>query len=158
MAWIAILMSMVFMTYFQATVTTALTVQKLNGDINGIQDLSGRKVGSLVGSTGASYLKNLNMTPIEFSKIEEAEAALDKKEIDAVVYDAPVLLYYVATKGNGKTRIVGNMLRKEKYGIMFPRGSALRKPINEALLKLTEDGTYEALYAKWFSATQSASQ
>jgi ABC-type amino acid transport substrate-binding protein len=35
-----------------------------------------------------------------------------------------------------------------------PAASA-RKPVNEALLKLKENGTYELLYAKWFGATGS---
>jgi polar amino acid transport system substrate-binding protein len=74
------------------------------------------------------------------------------------VFDAPVLLYYVANKGSNKARLVGPMLRKQNYGIMFPRGSTLRKPVNEALLKLNEDGTYEALYKKWFASTQNVGQ
>jgi polar amino acid transport system substrate-binding protein len=72
------------------------------------------------------------------------------------VFDSPVLLYYAATAGRHTVRIVGPMLRKENYGILFPRGSALRKPVNEALLTLRESGIYDAIYAKWFSVTQSA--
>jgi polar amino acid transport system substrate-binding protein len=155
MAALAILVSMVFMSYFQATITTALTVQSLKGDINGPQDLIGRRVGTTTGSTAATYLKNLDIPPSEFQKIDQAFLALENKQLDAVVFDSPVLLYYAATAGRNKVRIVGPMLRKENYGILFPRGSALRKPVNEALLKLREDGTYDALYAKWFSVTQS---
>jgi polar amino acid transport system substrate-binding protein len=155
LAAMAILVSMVFMSYFQATITSALTIQTLKGDINGPEDLAGRKVGSTAGSTTVSYLKTLNVTATEFQKINEAFIALENKQLDAVVFDSPVLLYYAATAGRSKVQIVGPMLRKENYGILFPRGSALRKPVNEALLTLRENGTYDALYAKWFSATQS---
>jgi polar amino acid transport system substrate-binding protein len=154
LAALAILVSMVFMAYFQATITTALTVQTLRGDINGPEDLQGRKVGTTAGSTASAYLKNLDIVPVEFQKIDQSFLALDNKQLDAVVFDAPVLLYYAATKGRNKVRIVGPMLRKENYGILFPPGSVLRKPVNEALLKLRENGTYDALYAKWFSVTQ----
>ncbi len=153
LAAMAILVSMVFMSYFQATITTALTVQTLRGDINGPEDLQGRKVGTLTGSTAALYLKNINVVPIEFDTITPTFEALENKKLDAVVYDSPVLLYYAATGGRNKVRIVGPMLRKENYGILFPRGSALRKPVNEALLTLRENGTYDTIYAKWFSAT-----
>ncbi|MDE2446018.1 MAG: transporter substrate-binding domain-containing protein [Alphaproteobacteria bacterium] len=156
MAALAILVSMVFMSYFQATITTALTVQSLRGDINGPEDLPGRKVGTTTGSTAASYLKTLDVNPTEFSKIAEAFTALQNKQLDAVVFDSPVLLFYAATEGRNKVQVVGPMLRKENYGILFPRGSTLRKPVNEALLTLRENGTYESLYNKWFSATQSA--
>lgn len=156
LAAMAILVSMVFMSYFQATITSALTIQTLKGDINGPEDLAGRKVGTTTGSTAAGYLKTLDVTPTEFSKITEAFTALENKQLDAVVFDSPVLLYYAATQGRNKVQIVGPMLRKENYGILFPRGSNLRKPVNEALLTLRENGTYDALYAKWFSATQLA--
>ncbi len=156
LAAMAILVSMVFMSYFQATITSALTVQTLKGDINGPDDLNGRRVGSTAGSTTISFLKTLNVNATEFQKINEAFTALENKQLDAVVFDSPVLLYYAATQGRNKVQIVGPMLRKENYGILFPRGSGLRKPVNEALLTLRENGTYDALYAKWFSATQSA--
>ena len=42
--------------------------------------------------------------------------------------------------------------KEETYGIALPTGSPLRKPINEALLKLMQDGGYEEIYNKWFSA------
>ena len=155
LAAMAILVSMVFMSYFQATITSALTIQTLKGDINGPEDLAGRKVGTTTGSTAAGYLKSLDVTPTEFSKITEAFMALENKQLDAVVFDSPVLLYYAASQGRNKVQIVGPMLRKENYGILFPRGSTLRKPVNEALLTLRENGTYDALYAKWFAAAQS---
>jgi polar amino acid transport system substrate-binding protein len=144
--------SLFFTSYFTAAITTALTVQQLKGDINGPEDLPGRKVGTTKGSTAATFLSGINAVPVEFSRIEDAFSALEAKNIDAVVFDAPVLLYYAANKGAGKVRIAGSMLKKENYGIMFPQGSDLRKPVNEALLKLRENGTYDTLYNKWFSA------
>jgi polar amino acid transport system substrate-binding protein len=118
--------------------------------------LLGRKVGTTTGSTASNYLTKLDIVPVEFQKIDQAFIALENKQLDAVVFDAPVLLYYAATKGRNKVRIVGPMLLKENYGILFPRGSALRKPVNEALLKLREGGTYDAIYAKWFAGTISS--
>jgi len=34
--------------------------------------------------------------------------------------------------------------------IALAAGSTLRKPINEALLAMYADGTYEHIYEKWF--------
>jgi polar amino acid transport system substrate-binding protein len=39
----------------------------------------------------------------------------------------------------------------EKYGIAVASGSPLRKHINEALLKMYAGGSYDDIYAKWFS-------
>ena len=38
----------------------------------------------------------------------------------------------------------------QQYGIGFPKGSELREPVNAALKKLREDGTYAQIYRKWF--------
>ena len=43
------------------------------------------------------------------------------------------------------------MFRKESYAIALPNGSPYRKPINNALLSLQEQGTYQEIYDKWFS-------
>jgi hypothetical protein len=66
---------------------------------------------------------------------------------DAVVYDAPVLLYYHPTKVR-KMQVVGNIFPKE-LGILF-HNSPYRKPVNEAT-EIRENGTYDRLYGKWFA-------
>ena len=143
-------MSVVFIAYFTAAVTSSLTVQQLRGDINSPEDLPGKRVASVKGSTSAEYLRQHNLGPVEFVKIEEAYQALQNGQIDAVVYDAPVLLFYAAHEGKSKVQTVGAIFRKENYGIVFPSNSPYRKPVNEALLKLKENGTYDQLYTKWF--------
>ena len=82
--------------------------------------------------------------------MEEVYEALHQGQIDAIVYDAPVLLHYASRQGAGKVHTVGPIFRKENYGIAFPPHSQYRKPVNEALLKLKENGTYDQLYKKWF--------
>jgi len=148
-------MSVVFIAYFTAAVTSSLTVQQLRGDINGPEDLPGKRVGSIHGSTSVEYLRQRNLEPIEFARIEEAYQALENHQIDAVVYDTPILLYYTAHDGKGKAQTVGAMFRKENYGIVFPSNSPLRKRVNEALLKLKENGAYDQLYTKWFGGAGS---
>ena len=142
--------SVVFIAYFTAAVTSSLTVQQLRGEINGPDDLPGKRVASVQGSTSAEYLRQRSVEPLEFAKVEEALEALQQGQADAVVYDAPVLLYYASHEGKGKFQTVGAIFRKENYGIAFPFDSVYRKPVNEALLKLRENGTYDQLYRKWF--------
>ena len=148
-------MSVVFIAYFTAAVTSSLTLQQLRGDINGPEDLPGKRVASIKGSTSVEYLRQHSVDPVEFAKIEEAFQALQDGQVDAVVYDAPVLLFYAAHEGKGKLQTVGAIFRKENYGIVFPSNSPNRKPVNEALLKLKENGTYDQLFKKWFGGNES---
>ena len=144
--------AVVFVAYFTANITTAMTVQQLQGDINGPEDLPGKQVATTTGSTSAQYLRQGAAQVFEFPKIEEAHDALLKGQADAVVFDAPVLLYYAAHAGKGKVSVVGPIFRKESYGIVFAQNSPYRKPVDNALLTLKENGTYQRLYDKWFGS------
>jgi polar amino acid transport system substrate-binding protein len=142
--------AVLFVAFFTAAVTSSLTVQQLQGNIKGPDDLPGKTVATVRGSTSAQYLTQHQITPIEFNTVEEAYELLEKGDADAVVYDATVLLYYASHEGKGKVQVVGPIFRKEAYGILFPAGSPYRKPVNEALLRLRENGTYDRLSAKYF--------
>lgn len=147
--------AIIFVAYFTAIATTELTVQQLQGDIKGIEDLPGKVVATTSGSTAAAYLRENKIAVSEFPKIEQAYDALLTKKADAIVFDAPVLLFYAANQGKGKVEVVGSIFREENYGIVLPNESPYRKKINSALLNLRENGTYQALYDKWFEAKKS---
>ena len=46
--------------------------------------------------------------------------------------------------------MTGGVFLRENYGIVFPTGSPLVEDVNQALLGLREDGTYDQIYRKWF--------
>jgi polar amino acid transport system substrate-binding protein len=149
------LTGVVFVSYFTASVTAALTVQQLEQGISGPQDLAGKTVATVAGSTSAAYLRNENIETVETPAIGEAIEALRAGRAQAVVYDAPVLLYYAAHEGKGKVRMTGPIFRPESYGILFPSGSTLRKELNAALLRLKESGEYRTIHRKWFTVEDS---
>jgi polar amino acid transport system substrate-binding protein len=142
--------SVVFVAYFTAAITSTLTLNQLRSDIRGPEDLPGKRVAATAGSTSSEYLLQQNIQPLQVDRIEAAYEALLQGQADAVVFDAPVLLYYAASEGKGKAHVTGPIFRKESYGIVLPQNSSMRKPINEALLLLKENGTYQRLYEKWF--------
>lgn len=144
--------AVVFIAFFTAQVTASLTVQQLQGSIQGPDDLPGKRVATTTGSTSATYLREHKATVLDFPQIDQAYDALSKGDADAVVFDAPVLKYYVAHGGKGQYRMVGDVFQKEYYGIVFMPDSRYRKPIEQALLAMKEDGSYQDLYDKWFSS------
>jgi polar amino acid transport system substrate-binding protein len=142
----------VFVAFYTAQLTATLTVQQIQGSINGPDDLTGKRVATTRGSTAAAKLRELNAQLVEVGRIEEAYQALLDKNVDAVVFDAPVLLYYSVNEGKGRVQMVGTPFQKEDYGIVFQQGDALRKQVNNVLLALREDGTYQQIYDKWFKS------
>ncbi|MFT3731072.1 MAG: transporter substrate-binding domain-containing protein [Hyphomicrobium sp.] len=143
----------IFVAYYTAQLTAALTVAQIQGDINGPDDLPGKRVATTRGSTAAAFLKEQHARVEEDASIEQAYQALLNGTVDAVVFDAPVLLYFAEHDGKGRVQIAGTVFKKEDYGIVFAEGNPLRKRVDEALLELREDGTYERLYQKWFGAS-----
>jgi len=141
----------VFVAFYTAQLAATLTVQQIQGGINGPDDLPGKKVVTTRGSTAATQLTELRAQVIEVSRIEDAYQALANKDAEAVVFDAPILLYYAANEGKGRVHMVGTPFHKEDYGIVFRSGNPLRKQVNNALLALREDGTYQQVYDKWFA-------
>jgi polar amino acid transport system substrate-binding protein len=141
----------VFVALYTAQLTATLTVRQIQGSINGPDDLAGRTVATTRGSTAANIVRELRAQVVEVGRIDEAYQALQDREVDAVVFDSPVLLYYAANEGKGRVHLVGTPFRKEDYGIIFRPGNPLRRQVNATLLQLREDGTYQQIYDKWFT-------
>lgn len=144
--------SLFVVSAFVAQITATLTVAELQSQIGSVNDLYGKRVGTTAGSTAAQFLDQRAVARQEYADIEALFEALEKEQLDAVVHDAPILAYYAATRGRGKVRVVGEMLKPEKYAIAFPQGSELVEPVNRVLLKLREDGTMARLNSQWFEA------
>ena len=142
--------SLFLISYFTASVTTALTVERLGGGISGPSDLPGKKVGAPRGTTAAKFISRAGARATQCEDIDQCYELLRSKQIVAVVFDAPVLQYYAATEGAGEFSTVGPVFQRESYGFGLPTGSTLREKINTVLLDIREDGTYGELRKKWF--------
>ncbi len=142
----------VFVANLQAILTSDRTIERLNSGISDLNDLPGKRVVTVDGSTADTFLTERGIPHGTVARIEDAYKALDSDapSADAVVYDSPVLLYYAATGGKNRVRVVGTVVKSEPYGIAFPIGSPLREDVNRTLLEITADGTYEEIYQRWF--------
>lgn len=144
------LIGVVLIAQLTATVTSSQTVARLQSDIRGPEDLPGKAIGTVPGTTAADYLSQRGLPFVTINTAAEGFRMLTQGDVQAIVYDAPTLEYWAARGGNGVLAVVGPIFRPEKYGIAVANGSPLRKSINEALLAMYEDGTYEEIYGKWF--------
>lgn len=139
-------------SYITASVTTSMTIMQLTGDIAGPDDLLGRKVATVKDSTAEMYLNERKIETQTFPTVEQAIKTMNSNKAEAVVYDAPVLLYYAASTGGKSGKVVGPLFRKQDYGIGLQEGSRYRKKINRTLLRLREQGFFDELQRKWFES------
>lgn len=139
-------------TYITATITSAMTVETLNSDIQSVNDLKEHKwpVATVAGSTAQTFLERQGLTVQGFPDVDAACAALASNKVKAVVYDAPMLLYYAKNNPDRKLGVVGELFEKQSYGIGVPQGSPYRKEITRAILALREQGYFEELENKYF--------
>ncbi len=120
--------------------------------IKGAQDLKGKTVAIKTGTSAADYAKaNFKDTELrQFPNVDNAYMELQTGRVDAAMHDTPNILYYINTAGGGKVKAVGEQMMAQQYGIAFPKGSDLVAKVNVSLAKLKQDGSYTAIYKKWF--------
>ncbi|MBR9841808.1 MAG: transporter substrate-binding domain-containing protein [Rhodobacteraceae bacterium] len=148
-----VISSLFIVSIFVATITAAVTVDALQENVESINDLDNRRVATVSGSTSADFLAKRDIAFAGYANPHEMLAAFTEGKADAVVFDGPILAYYVMADSAGEARLIDRVYRPENYGIALPAGSPLREEINRALLALREDGSYGALVDKWFGET-----
>ena len=123
----------------------SIMVLEENSDINGADDLAGKKVCSVEGSTPAKNMAakypqaQLQLTDA-YSKCLEP---LRQKQVDAVTTDNVILSGFV-DQNAGEFKIVGEPFTEEPYGIGLKKGDdEFRNFINDVLEKAFEDGRWE---------------
>lgn len=151
-ATILVVSSLFIVSIFVAHITAAMTVNAIQSSVQSVNDLYGKKVGTTSGSTAEAFLNGRDIDSEWFASLDTLIEAFEAEEIEAVVFDAPILSYYANTDGQGIGELVGPVFLRENYGLALPTASPLREPINRILLRFREDGTYEALYAEWFGS------
>jgi len=125
-----------------------------NSTIKGPADLKGKIVGVQIDTTGQTKAEELQpkvgIKEIQkFDTILVAFEALEQGKVDAIINDYPVNMYVSGKRG--KTKVVTEIKTNEQYGIGVRMGNdALLKSINGALKTVRDDGTYTAIYKKWF--------
>ena len=144
--------SIIFVAYYTAILTSNLTVATITSRIGSPADLIGKRVCTVANTTSPPALTKLGVQFTGAPKIADCYAGLANGSFDAVVYDAPVLEYYVNHEGAGLAALAGPVFKDEDYGLAFPLGSPLKEQADNALLSMQEDGQYDLLKQKWFGA------
>ncbi|HBZ58113.1 MAG TPA: basic amino acid ABC transporter substrate-binding protein [Sutterella sp.] len=129
-----------------------VVVRAENRDIRTERDLEGKRLGVSIGSTGEIAAKKIAGAKVRvFNQLNEAFWELRNGGVDAVINDIPTNDYYVTTAGKGKVKSLALALTEEDLGIAVRKGNReLLGKINRGLERILADGTYAALYRKWF--------
>lgn len=134
-----------------ATATQVIIVKE-GSDIAGPDDLTSKKIGVQLGTTGDIYADDIEDAEVErYNKGFEAVQALTQDKIDAVVIDGEPAKEFVAEADGLK--ILDEAFTEEEYAIAVAKDNDdLLKKMNEALASLKESGKIDEIVAKYISA------
>ncbi len=124
---------------------------KEGSSIESLKDLDGKTVAAQQGTTGLELAKEeLGGSEIRpYPEGPDAVNALKSGTVEGVIIDAPVAQN--AVEKSGGIEIAEKVPTEETYGIAVAQGEEeLLDEINKALKEVEDDGTYKAIYEKWF--------
>lgn len=119
-----------------------------DSDIAGKDDLAGKLLCSVTGSTSAENVKKdiPDVQLQEYGTYSECVAQLANGTLDAVTTDDTILAGFAAqTDYAGKFKVVGAPFSTENYGVGLNKEDERCEDINKALTELWEDGTMDTI-------------
>lgn len=130
---------------------------RADSDIKGPEDMAGKKLCSVVGSTPAQNVKknHPDVDLIEQDTYSKCVSALDSKSVDALTTDNVILAGYAAQKQYaGKLKVVGKPFTTERYGVGLKKGdTALCEKVNKALTEMVDSGEWQKALDKTVGAS-----
>lgn len=147
MVWM--LAALLIVSFFTASITSALTVGQLSQQIRSSEDLGSARVASVAGTTSAAWLDRRN---IDFEKSTDLDASLDllsAGKIDAVVYDAPLLRWEIRQRFRRSLKILPLLLERQDYAFALPDSSPLREAIDASLLQAINSPDWQSRVAEY---------
>lgn len=137
--------------YFEARQLIAVPAAS---PVRTLQDLAGRKVGVVTGSTADDVAsRTFGKTSPNIRRFDTTPlivAELVAGGVDAAIGDNGVIAYRVQEHKGLKT-VDDPAFPREYFGIVVKKGNtALRDRLNAGLAAIVADGTYARLYRTWF--------
>ena len=141
--------------YFTAGLS--VLVPDSTDDVQGIEQLQGKRVATQLGTTSVDFIKRRipQARLIPYPDQSQMFMAVMTGAADAAVFDRPTLEYFVNVKGQGRVKVVGPLYQGEDYGIALPKRSPWLPRVNKALEDMKHDGTLKAIVKTWFHSMPS---
>lgn len=139
--------SIIAIAVFTAGITAALTVRSLQGNVQGVTDLTKVRVGAVAGTSTEVSLVRMRANFLTFPSARDGLLALRERRIDAFVYDRPLLAWTINHEFRSTVQLLDATFEPQHYAFALPTGSPLRKPLNLSILKAVQSPWWdEALY------------
>lgn len=147
-SWMVI--SLIFAGTMIAGISSTLTLTGMDSKIiSTAEELTNKKVAVLEGAPAVQFVKSHGAEEVPVENIDAAYKLLKNKQVDAMVFDRPILQYFFTTHPDKEVVISNAQYLKQGYGFVFPLNSEKFHEINIDLLKLKENGKLDDIVQEW---------
>ena len=140
--------SIVLVSTFIATVSSALTVGQLRSDIRTLRDLPGLRVGVVEGSGAQEYLDALKVDAAPYADVDAGLRELVRGNLDAFVDEWPVLRYLQRETFTDRIAVVAQPLSQGYVGFALPLNSPRRRELDVTLLDVIDDPIWQDIVSE----------
>ncbi len=147
-AWM--LVAMITASSLTAGIASALTLQHLEHTaIESADQLRARRVATVRGSTAEAFADQNGARVVSATELGGAVARLAQGDADAVVFDEPMIQYYLREHPTAPFDRAERTYEPQGYGFAVPVGSGLGHRLDVALERLRESGRLRAIERRW---------
>ncbi|KAI2651311.1 Glutamate receptor 1 [Labeo rohita] len=135
--------TLIIISSYTANLAAFLTVERMVSPIESAEDLAKQTeiaYGTLDGGSTKEFFRTTDEGVVRVRKSKGKYAYLLESTMNE----------YIEQRKPCDTMKVGGNLDSKGYGVATPKGSALRNPVNLAVLKLNEQGLLDKLKNKWW--------
>jgi polar amino acid transport system substrate-binding protein len=156
MAWM--FASIFLVALFSASLASSFVVHRLTAVVTSPNDLACVRVAGVAGTAGEQWLNAQGFRARSYPFVIQAIKALRRGDVQALVYEKPILGHLIAEYGWRELQVLPHTLAVRDYAIALPTNSPLRKSINRALLKIVQGPDWKELVKHYVGATDQVAQ
>jgi ABC-type amino acid transport substrate-binding protein len=145
--------SIITLAVFTGGITSAITTHQLQGLVRNVDDLRSLRVGVVNGTSSAGFLDQERIVHRSFGDPAAALNALRTANVDALVYDRP-LLSWMVRQSFPSLQVLSVTLDRQNYAIALPLNSELRVPLDVALLGAVTSPWWQQVLYRYLGQAQ----
>jgi polar amino acid transport system substrate-binding protein len=141
-------------SYFTASIASALTVSKIGDNIQSPSDLKNITVGVVKGTISESYLSKHRIDYSTANSFDELVAQLENKEIDALLSDYPLIKYYMNINKKSDFRMLPHKLNEFFYAVGISDKFQNEELLNQTILEHIESDQWQDELYNYFGDSE----
>jgi len=145
------LVSVALISILSTSIISKMTADRVASGLRLTEaELTGKRLAAVAHSSGAEYLDERHLHYAPFDDLPAALTALEQGHADAVVNSIGALQYLIAARFKGTIEAPQGALEPAYMAIALPPGSALKKPLDRALIEITGSEEWRRIEDSYF--------